>query len=222
MREPARLSARSAPVVGVAAGLVFVALAVAALLVGVLPGDVPLRAALLELASPTVVAAMRVVNLWGDKLLLGPATLAVLALVPAARRRWWVWPALMVVAPLVEGTVKELIGRPRPEGLGPGFPSGHATAAAAFFGAVCYLAGTLRPVAARAAVRAGAIAMIGLVAAARVILRAHWPSDALGGIALGLALASAAAWVAAVSPRPRESAPPGSAPAPPGRAPGPA
>ena len=38
--------------------------------------------------------------------------------------------------------------------------------------------------------------MIVLVAVARVILRAHWPSDALGGIALGLALASAAALLA--------------------------
>jgi len=38
--------------------------------------------------------------------------------------------------------------------------------------------------------------VIVLVAAARVMLRAHWPSDALGGIALGLTLASAAALLA--------------------------
>src|SRR5919204_259468 len=36
-----------------------------------------------------------------------------------------------------------------------------------------------------------------LVALARVILGAHWPSDALAGLALGLALASAAALLAA-------------------------
>jgi membrane-associated phospholipid phosphatase len=46
--------------------------------------------------------------------------------------------------------------------------------------------------------------MIVLVALARVVLRAHWPSDSLGGIALGLALASAAAAIAAAQRRPAE------------------
>jgi membrane-associated phospholipid phosphatase len=32
-----------------------------------------------------------------------------------------------------------------------------------------------------------------------VILRAHWPSDVLAGIALGLALAAAAGWIASAS-----------------------
>jgi membrane-associated phospholipid phosphatase len=44
--------------------------------------------------------------------------------------------------------------------------------------------------------------MIVLVALARVILRAHWPSDALAGVALGLALAAAAGLLAA-GDRPR-------------------
>ena len=76
-----------------------------------------------------------------------------------------------------------------------GFPSGHATAAAAFFGAVFYLAESLRPPA-RRLVRVAALVIIVLVATARVMLRAHWPSDALAGIALGLALASGAALAA--------------------------
>jgi membrane-associated phospholipid phosphatase len=41
-------------------------------------------------------------------------------------------------------------------------------------------------------VRIIAIAMIVLVGVARIMLRAHWPSDVVGGFALGLALASAA------------------------------
>src|SRR5262249_26989790 len=72
-----------------------------------------------------------------------------------------------------------------------GFPSGHATAAAAFFGALIYLAGSLRPPA-RLAVRAASVVLIVLVALARVILRAHWPVDTLAGISLGLSFASLA------------------------------
>jgi membrane-associated phospholipid phosphatase len=41
---------------------------------------------------------------------------------------------------------------------------------------------------------------------ARVVLRAHWPSDVLAGIALGLALAAAAGLLALR--RPAHAAPP--------------
>jgi len=69
-----------------------------------------------------------------------------------------------------------------------GFPSGHATAATAFFGALMYLAASLPP-RSRIIVRAGSVLLILLVALARVILRAHWPV----GIALGSVFASMAA-----------------------------
>jgi membrane-associated phospholipid phosphatase len=45
-------------------------------------------------------------------------------------------------------------------------------------------------------VRLAALVGALLVAVARVMLRAHWPSDALAGVALGLALASVAALIA--------------------------
>ena len=82
-----------------------------------------------------------------------------------------------------------------------GFPSGHATAAAAYFGAVIYLASSLPP-RVRPWVRAGAVVMILAVGAARVMLRAHWPSDVLGGFAFGLALAATAATLASLERRP--------------------
>jgi membrane-associated phospholipid phosphatase len=113
-----------------------------------------------------------------------------------ARRTWWVWIALMVAAPIAEGLMKIAVGRSRPEGLAYGFPSGHATAAAAYFGAWLYLAESLRP-RVRVTVRILAIVLMLAVGVARVMLRAHWPSDVLGGLALGLALASAAAILAA-------------------------
>jgi undecaprenyl-diphosphatase len=52
------------------------------------------------------------------------------------------------------------------------------------------------------ATRVLAIVMILLVGLARVLLRAHWPSDVLGGIALGLALASIASLIASRPPTP--------------------
>jgi len=173
----------------------FLALALAVTALGTPPGDEAVREALLALASPPVLAAMRVINYAGSWQLLLPASLLLLLAFRRARERWYVWSGLMIVAPATEGILKILVGRPRPEAASMGFPSGHATAAAAFFGAVFYLAESLRPPA-RRLVRAAALVIIVLVAAARVMLRAHWPSDALAGIALGLALASGAALAA--------------------------
>jgi undecaprenyl-diphosphatase len=175
----------------------FVLLATLVGMVGLLPGDAAVRETLMGWASPTVVAVMRVANWGGDKFVLAAALLLLLVASAQARTRWWLWGGLMLAAPLAEGTIKELVARPRPEGLGYGFPSGHATAAAAFFGAVFYLAGSLRSRAARRPVRALALLAALLVALARVILNAHWPSDALAGLALGSALASGAALLAA-------------------------
>lgn len=148
---------------------------------------------------------MRVVNYGGAWQILLPGTLLLFVAFERARRRWWVWLGLMVLAPTLERALKVLIGRPRPEGAAFGFPSGHATASAAFFGALIYLAESLPP-ATRRPVRALAILAILLVATARVMLHAHWPSDVLGGIALGVALASGAA---ALSPGGSPSDPPG-------------
>lgn len=170
-------------------------LTAAAVLWGVVPADGAVRDALLAVASPTVVTLMKVVNYGGTKWVLVPATLMMLAIVPRARRRWWLWLLLMLVAPLAEGLIKITIARPRPEGTGLGFPSGHATAAAAFFGALIYLAGSVTSPAARTAIRIAALAGALLVALARVVLGAHWPSDSLAGMALGLALAATAALI---------------------------
>ena len=173
-------------------GAFFVALGGAVAMMGVLPADAAVRETLLGWATPVIVDVMRVVNHGGDWRVLFPATLLLLALFRRAREHWWLWIGLMIAAPATEGLLKIAIGRARPESAAFGFPSGHATAAAAFFGAVLYLAGSLPP-ASRRAVRALAIACIVLVGLARIILRAHWPSDVLGGIALGLGLATIAA-----------------------------
>ena len=177
----------------------FVAVAAAALLLGTDGVDTTVRLRLLDAASADVMTVMRIVNVAGNWKFLLPATLLLLVVFDRARRTWWVWVALMVAAPLAEGLLKVAIGRARPESPAYGFPSGHATAAAAYFGAVIYLAAALRP-RPRALVRLAAATLILGVGAARVMLRAHWPSDVLGGIAFGLALAAAAALIDALEP----------------------
>ena len=171
--------------------VLFSVLALGVIALGKLPGEAAAREALLALAGPPVVAALHVINYAGSWQLLLPSTLLLLLAFPAARERWWVWIGLMLAAPAAEGLLKIVIGRARPEESSMGFPSGHATAAAAFFGAVIYLAGSLPPPA-RLAVRAASVLLIVLVALARIILRAHWPVDTLAGIALGLFFASLA------------------------------
>lgn len=186
--------------VAVVLGAFFVALAGAVFFVGVLPADAAVREALLGWASPAVIGFMRIVNRLGEWRLLLPGTVLLFLVFRRSRERWWIWIALMIVAPALEGLLKIAVGRPRPEGPAFGFPSGHATAAAAYFGAVLYLAGSL-PGGWRRLVRALAVALIVLVGLARIVLRAHWPSDVLGGIALGLGLASIAAILASVDDR---------------------
>jgi membrane-associated phospholipid phosphatase len=172
----------------------FIALSLAVLLLQAVPFDAVLRDAVLALASPAVVAAMRVLTHLGDAWFLLPALGILFAVVPEARARWWLWLGLLLIS-LVAEPVKYVVARPRPEALSFGYPSGHATTAAAFFGALMYLAGGFRP-AARTTLRFVAPLLIIVVALSRVMLRKHWPSDVVAGIALGLALAATAAIIA--------------------------
>jgi membrane-associated phospholipid phosphatase len=172
--------------------VVFALLAAAALLVPTHTFELTLRNALVRLDDGGPLSTfLRIIDNAGTWRVILPGTLLVFAVFPHARTHWWIWTVALLAAPAAETFFKFVIGRPRPEDLSMGFPSGHATAAAAFFGAVIYLAATLPP-RSRRAVRILAVVCIVLVGIARVALRAHWPSDAVAGIALGLALASTA------------------------------
>lgn len=176
---------------------VFAALALLVYLRGSLPGERALYEAVVAWASPAVVSVFHGINYLGDKRVLLPATLLLLWVAPPdARRRWWLWAAVMVAAPILEGLGKELIGRHRPEGKTFGFPSGHATAASAYFLLAAYLLGKRlnRPGVRVILLWFLAGLLIALVVIARIVLRAHWPADALAGAALGLACVSLAAW----------------------------
>lgn len=99
-------------------------------------------------------------------------------------------------AELVKASAKQLVARPRPplEWVVPGaasggfaFPSGHATVAAAGYGAVALmLMAVVRRQLLRAMVVVGAALGIVTVGFSRLYLGAHWGSDVLAGWTLGL------------------------------------
>ncbi|MFQ5897382.1 MAG: phosphatase PAP2 family protein [Candidatus Methylomirabilia bacterium] len=183
-----------------AGGGVFVTLALAVSAGGIFPLERGLYEWIVGATSPGVVAAFEWINQLGDwrfllPLALLPAVLLIFVLPPTLRQRWWLWAGVMLSVPILEGIAKEIVGRPRPETAALGFPSGHVTAATAFFVmAAHFLEKLFASSQARTVIWILAALPILLVAIARVVLRAHWPLDTLGGFALGLTCAAAAIW----------------------------
>lgn len=173
---------------------VFLALAILVGAWGLLPGERLIYETIVGWPSPTGVAIFKMINYLGAWQFLLPGTLLLIWLTPGeARRRWWLWAGVMVCTMILETAGKEIIGRPRPRGHGLGFPSGHVTAAATYFSLVAYLM-SQRLKDRTFLLWTAAWVAVALVGIARIVLRAHWPADVLGGATLGLALASAAYW----------------------------
>jgi undecaprenyl-diphosphatase len=113
-----------------------------------------------------------------------------LARVPS---RWIPLFLIVVVAgdSLVTNLVKEAVDRARPTldpaaaTLGPSFPSGHSSTAAATFAALALLAGRRRAHGQKAVLAGLAVGLAVAVACSRVLLDVHWLSDVIGGLALG-------------------------------------
>ena len=111
------------------------------------------------------------------------------------RRRWEAltfWFLAMLGSQLLIGPMKNLYERARPplplvETSGYSFPSGHAVAGAAIAVSLVIVLVPAGPKRRNLEMLAAAFAV--LMALSRVYLRAHWLSDALGGAALGAAVA---------------------------------
>jgi membrane-associated phospholipid phosphatase len=125
---------------------------------------------------------------------------AVIELVRAPSR--WIVPFLLVVTlgdTFATIAVKGLVDRARPtlnplaETLGPSFPSGHSSTAAAMFAACALLLSRRRGLRTRTLLAAVAVALAVAVACSRVLLDLHWMSDVIAGLALGWAWFAACA-----------------------------
>ena len=100
---------------------------------------------------------------------------------------------------LLTNGIKELLDRVRPslnpiaETLGPSFPSGHTTTAAAMWAAAALILGRGVGAHGRAVLAGGAAGIAVAVACTRVFLDVHWLTDTIAGLFLGWA------WFAACS-----------------------
>ncbi|WP_369133465.1 phosphatase PAP2 family protein [Modestobacter sp. I12A-02662] len=114
----------------------------------------------------------------------------------ALRRAWWtaawVLAAAALVAPIT-ALLKELTGRVRPQFAEGGvryetlsFPSGHSSGVAALVTIVLVLAWPRLTGGARRVSVAGGVTLVLVVGLTRVLLGVHYPSDVVGGWALGL------------------------------------
>jgi undecaprenyl-diphosphatase len=130
-------------------------------------------------------------------------TAVVVAAVEIARTRSrWVVPfllAVMVGDTLLTEAIKALVDRARPEleavaaTLGPSFPSGHSSTAAASWAAFALVAGRWWGPRAWPALAGAAVGIAVAVAVSRVLLDVHWLTDVLAGLALGWAWFAACA-----------------------------
>ena len=143
--------------------------------------------------SPGPSAVMLAVTRFGEEAVLAVAFLGL---------TWWAWRSrgvvwarffavVMVGALALDNIVKPFVGRPRPQfeqlvpGTGFSVPSGHVVGISALLLALAYFVGAERSRSARRMIFVVAAAGIVAMAASRIYLGVHWPSDTLAGMWLG-------------------------------------
>jgi membrane-associated phospholipid phosphatase len=159
--------------------------------------DVRLNRWLHEQSSPALTRFFELLTTTGGFVFLLVVAAAAATLL-ASRRAFA--EALLVTLAFVGGQVvnlamKAAFERPRPEFRDPhlnlhtfSFPSGHAMVSTCVYGAltIIVLRRVRRP-AARTAIIAAAALLVGLIGLSRIYLGAHYVSDVLAGVSLGLA-----------------------------------
>ena len=101
--------------------------------------------------------------------------------------------------------LKAAIARPRPpaelvrvieEADGYSFPSGHVMHYVVFLGTLAFVLSTsVKPGVNRWLIQGAVLAVLMVIGLSRVYLGVHWPSDVLGGYAVGAVVAAGTIWV---------------------------
>jgi undecaprenyl-diphosphatase len=157
--------------------------------------DVPLNRYFFHHRDRHLTALFRLVSLAGEESVTLAATVVAGLAWGRWRRSWLPFPALAVAfggGTVIAAAVKVAVGRGRPAGA-PflalshlGFPSGHATVAAALYGtwAVLIARSPIRP-RVRALSVAGLAGLALAVAFSRLYLGRHYLTDVVAGVVLG-------------------------------------
>ena len=175
--------------------IAFVSLALPAASQQLIPGDSFLYGAMQTLRLPLLRPFFHVVTEAGSYKVLVPIGVGILFWQRKhVRRMGFLTLYALGIVPL-EVWAKLAIARPRPHdylGLAPlvhtshGFPSGHALAAAAFYGMLLVLLRRdIDNPTWQYVLSGGTLVLVLLIGVSRIYIGAHWPSDVLGGFALG-------------------------------------
>ena len=134
----------------------------------------------------------------GANIVTVPVLVLAAGLLARRRRSWGVVVDIVVVygaAVVLHAVVGQLAHRPRPPAVdwlapahGWAYPSGHTTQAVAAWGVLALLLLVHATPRLRVLVVGGAALVSVLVAASRVYLGVHWPTDVLGGATMSLAV----------------------------------
>jgi membrane-associated phospholipid phosphatase len=153
--------------------------------------------------EPALTDVMLVITSLGDSaylIFIGFLIAATLA----ARRAWRATGAAVtafLTLPLAVSTIKSTLARARPTAeLYSGadafsFPSGHAANSALIYGTLALMTFTSLKGAAKWVATSALVLLIVLIAFSRIYTGAHWPSDALAGLALGAGVLSMLSWI---------------------------
>jgi membrane-associated phospholipid phosphatase len=177
-----------------------------------LPGDLRLTEWLQGSPFPGLELSRAVRAVTTTQVVLATGFVVAAALWLLGRRRQAIALAVaLVVLPVVQHGIKEIVDRPRPSPelvdvrsgfTSFGFPSGHVMSPTVLYGFLLWesLRPPARPVrwhrAVRAAVATWSAGVLVLAAPANVYVGVHWPSDVLGGYAWGTVLLLPAVLVA--------------------------